>query len=95
MKPIRNADKKSLRVGQPALPDSATMTKEELDERRKTVERLKTLTKRVEEGEEEAMPALRELLDESPDLAWRLADFARAAETVLIEELTKGGASHN
>ena len=91
MKPIRSTDKKSLRVGQPAPPDPTTMSEEELDERRKAVERLKTLTKRVEEGEEGAMPALREILDENPDLAWRLADFARAAETVLIGELTKGG----
>ena len=92
MKAIRNADRKSLRVGQPAPPDPATMTEEALDERRKAVERLKTLTKRVEEGEEGAMPALRELLDENPDLAWRLANFARAAENVLIGELiTKGG----
>ena len=91
MKAIRNTDRKSLRVGHPAPPDSATMTEEELDERRKAVERLKTLTKRVEEGEEGAMPALREILDENPDLAWRLADFARAAEDVLIGKLTKGG----
>ena len=91
MKVIRNTDRKSLRVGHPATPDPATMTEEELDERRKAIERLKTLTKRVEEGEEGAMPALRELLDESPDLAWRLADFARAAENVLIGELTKRG----
>ena len=91
MKAIRNADRKSLRVGNPAPPNPATMTEEELDERRKAVERLKTLTKRVEEGEEGAMPALRELLDENPDLAWRLADLAKAAENVLIGELTKRG----
>jgi len=91
VKAIRNIDRKNLRVGHPAPPDPTTMSEEELDERRKAIERLKTLTKRVEEGEEGAMPALRELLDESPDLAWRLADFARAAENVLIGELTKGG----
>ena len=40
------------------------------------------------------MPALRELLDENPDLAWRLADLARAAENVLIGELTTKGVEH-
>jgi len=91
VKATRSADKKSLRVGQAAPFNPTTMTEEELAERRKAVERLKTLTKRVEEGEKGAMPALRELLDENPDLAWRLADLARAAENVLIGELTKRG----
>jgi hypothetical protein len=68
VKAIRNTERKSLQVGHPATPDPTTMSEEQLAERRKTVERLKTLTKRVEEGEEGAMPALRELLDENPDL---------------------------
>jgi hypothetical protein len=95
VKPVRSAPKKkSLRVGRPAPPDPTTVTKEDLDERRKTIERLGDLTERVEEGEEGeegAMPALRGLLDENPDLVWRLGDVARAAENVLLRELTNKG----
>ena len=91
MKPIRSAPRKRLRVGQPVPPAPTTMTQEELDERRKTLERLQHLTKRVEEGEEGAMPALRGFLDENPNLVWCLADVARAAENVLLGELTNKG----
>jgi len=92
VKPISSAPKKkSLRVGQPGPPDLATTTKEDLDERRETIERLRNLTERVEEGEERAMPALRGLLDENPDLVWRLGDVAIAAENVLLGELTNKG----
>jgi hypothetical protein len=83
--------KKSLRVEQPAPPDLATITKEDLDGRRNTIERLGNLTERVEEGEEGAMPALRGFLDENPDLVRRLGDVARAAENVLLGELTNNG----
>jgi hypothetical protein len=76
-------------VGCPEPPDLAAMSKEEQNERREIVSRLDKLTKRVEEGEEGAMPALREILKENPDLAWRLANFARAAENVLLKELAR------
>jgi hypothetical protein len=45
VKAIKSAHKESLRVGQPASPDPDMMTKGELDERRKTVERLQDLTR--------------------------------------------------
>ncbi len=65
------------------------MTKEEQNERRKIVRRLDELTKKAEEGEEGAMPALREILEENPDLAWRLGNFARATENFLLKELSR------
>jgi hypothetical protein len=81
--------KKNLPVGCPAAPNLAAMTKEEQNERREIVRRLDELAKKVEEGEEGAMPALRKILEENPDLAWRLANFARAAENVLLKQLTR------
>ncbi len=76
-------------VGCPEPPDLAAMSKEEQNERREIVSRLDELTKRAEEGKEGAMPALREILEENPDLAWRLANFARAAENIVLKELTR------
>ena len=86
------AAKKSLPVGHPAPPNLAAMTKEEQDERREIVKRLDELTKKAEEDEEGAMTALREMLDDNPDLAWRLADFARIAENLLLKQLTRSAA---
>lgn len=48
------------------------------------------LTKRAEKGEKGAMPALRKVLDENPDLVWHLGDFARISETVLMKKLSRG-----
>jgi hypothetical protein len=81
--------KKDLPVGHPILPDQEAMTEEQKEERKAVVERLGDLTKKAEKGEKGAMPALRALLDEHPDLAWQLGDFARMAEKVLLRELCK------
>jgi len=67
------------------------MTEEERATRRDTVKRLKELVNKAQKGDKKAVPAIRQILQQSPDLAWRLADFARAAENVLIGELIKGG----
>ena len=63
-------------VGSSQEPDLAAMTKEERDARRDTVERLSELFKQAEKGNEEAVPEIRKILHESPDLAWRFMDFA-------------------
>ncbi len=76
-------------VGCPAPPDLATMTKEQLEERRQTVTRLRDLTSRAEKGDGEAVPAIREILDTSPDLAWLLVNIAKVAEHALLEKITR------
>jgi hypothetical protein len=76
-------------VGCPQAPDLSAMTKEELDTRRDTVGRLKDLFKKAEKGNRKAVPEIREILKESPDLAWRFMDFATLAEWRFIENMTK------
>lgn len=70
-------------------PDLAAMSKEEIEERRETVARLQDLTKKAEKGNKKAVPAIRKILDESPDLAWRLADLGRIAERLLMQKMTR------
>ena len=78
-------------VGCPTPPDLAAMSEEEIEERRKTVSELRELTRKAEEGDKKAIPALRKIFDGSPDLAWRLMDLARIAEHSYIQKLSKDG----
>jgi hypothetical protein len=70
-------------------PDRSTMTKEETEARRDTVGRLDELVKKAEKGNKKAVPEIREILKGSPELAWRLLNFATLAEHQFIERLTK------
>ena len=76
-------------VGCPKRLDLSTMSKEEIEERRKTVSKLRELVLKVEEGDKKVVPALRKILDESPDLAWMLMDLARIAEHGFIQNMSK------
>jgi len=76
-------------VGSPPDPNLSDMTKEELDTRRDTIERLRDLFNKAEKGNRKAVPEIREILKESPDLAWRFMDFATLAERRFIENMTK------
>jgi len=76
-------------VGCPPDPDLSAMTKEELDTRRETVERLRGLVKKAEKGDKKAVPEIREILQQNPDLAWRFTNVGRVAEWSLIEKVTK------
>ena len=89
MKAISSANRKDLPVGHPIPLNQEAITEEQEEEREEVVRRLKELTKKAEKGEEGAMPALRGLSDEHPDLAWQLGEFARLAESVLLRELCK------
>jgi len=64
------------------------MGKAELQERRETIVRLRDLIGEADSGGEEAVPAIREILDETPDLAWRLSNLGTMAERLLVNELT-------
>jgi hypothetical protein len=69
----------------------STMSSGELEASEKTVEKLHDLLRLAEKGEEDAVPEIRQILDEHPDLAWRFVDVAHAAEDALIEGMTKEG----
>ena len=62
------------------------MSEDEVQERREIVARLHELTKRAEKGDRKVIPELREILDGSPDLAWRLVDLGKTAERLLIDK---------
>jgi hypothetical protein len=64
------------------------MSKAEIEQRRETLTRLRDLLKQTEKGDEKAVPAIREILDETSDLAWRSRNIGKMAERLLINELT-------
>jgi hypothetical protein len=90
--PRNNLDKWQSAGDSPA-PDNnmSTMSSGELEASEKTVEKLHDLLRLAEKGEEDAVPEIRQILDEHPDLAWRFVDVAHAAEDALIEGMTKEG----
>ncbi len=49
-------------------------------DRRQVIKELKALMVRAHEGDEGALPKLREILDEAPSLARKLLDPAKVAE---------------
>ena len=66
------------------------MDEGEIQERKATVEKLRTLMEKAKGGDEQAAFDLRKVLDESPDLAWRfIKGPAKMAESALIDEFTK------
>ena len=72
-------------------PELVTTSKEEIEASEKTVEKLHDLLRLAEKGQEDAVPEIRQILNEHPDLAWRFVDVAHIAEDALIEEMTKEG----
>jgi hypothetical protein len=84
-------DKERPMEGSPT-PDLVTTTsKEEIEASRRTVEKLRDLLRLAAKGKEVAVPEIRLILDEHPDLAWRFVHVARIAEDALIEKMTKEG----
>lgn len=75
-------------VGCPPAPDLSAMTNDEVEARRATVGRLRELVKKAEKGTKKAVPEIREILRDSPDLAWRLMDLGRLAEWHFIERMS-------
>jgi hypothetical protein len=69
-------------------PDLAAMGKGELEERKETVARLRDLVGKADKGDDKVVPAIREILDETPDLAWGLRNIGKMAERLLIKEMT-------
>jgi hypothetical protein len=65
------------------------MSGEEIEEPGKTVEKLQNLLHLAEKGEENAVPEIRQILNEHPDLAREFVDLAKVAEDALIEDMTR------
>ena len=77
-------------VGYPGLPNLATMSEDEIEERRATVAKLCDLSDRAQDGDEKAVLEIRKILDSSPDLAWLfIKGPAKMAESALVDEMTK------
>jgi hypothetical protein len=56
-------------IGHPGPPDLAAMSKDEVEERRATVAKLRDLSDRAQGGDKEAALEIRKVLDDTPDLA--------------------------
>ncbi len=76
-------------VGCPPEPNRSAMTKEELETWRDTVGRLRELVKMAEKGTKKAIPEIRKILEESPELAWRYMTLAKLAERLFINKMSK------
>jgi hypothetical protein len=76
-------------LGCPPAPDPSAVTKEELERRRETIDRLRELARKAEKGTKKALPEIREILQGRPELAWRFMEFARLAESRFVEAMTK------
>jgi hypothetical protein len=87
--------KNNLDKWQPAaessVRDLAHISKEEMERPGKTVEKLQDLLRKAEKGQEDAVPEIRQILSEQPDLALRFVDVAHIDEDALIEVMTKEG----
>ena len=90
MNPENSLDKWQPAGGSPA-PGPTAISKEAMEESGKIVERLGDLLGLAEKGDENAVPNIRRILSEHPDLAWHFVDVAQAAEDTLIEEMTREG----
>jgi hypothetical protein len=59
-----------------------------MEESGRTLEKLRGLLGKAEKGDKDAVPEIRQILDERPDLAWQFVDVAQVAEEALIEKMT-------
>lgn len=76
-------------VGCPPDPDTSAMTKEELEKRRDTAERLRELNDKAEKGDRKVVPEIRDILQELPELAWKFVNYGKVAEWHMVERMTK------
>jgi hypothetical protein len=78
-------------AGDSPVPDMSVISRGELEESEKTVENLRDLLRLAKKGQEDAMPKIRQILSEHPDLAWRFVHVAHIAEDILIGKVTREG----
>jgi hypothetical protein len=78
-------------AGDPPAADMSVISRGELEESEKTVKKLRDLLCLAKKGQEDAMPKIRQILSEHPDLAWRFVHLAHMAEDILIGKVTREG----
>jgi hypothetical protein len=89
-KEARNELEAARPVGDPGWPNREAMTEGEIEERRATVAKLRTLIDKAQGGDEQAALDIRKILDGSPDLAWRfIKGPGKLAESALIDTFTR------
>jgi hypothetical protein len=86
--PKNSVDKWQPAEGSPA-PHLANTRKKEGEVPGETIEKLQDLLRLAEKGEENAVPEIRQILNEHPNLAWDFVDLAKVAEDALIENMTR------
>ena len=89
MSPKNSFDDRRQPAGASPATDRATISKREPEEPGKAVAKLRDLLGKAHNGDEDAVPKIRQILSEHPDLARQFADVARIAEDALIEVMTK------
>ena len=78
-----------LAVGRPGGPDTPSMTDDERQAYRETVGKLRDLVEEAEKGKKEAVPEIREILEEHPHLSWKLMDLSRLTEGLFIQKMSR------
>jgi hypothetical protein len=89
--PKNSPNDKRQPAGASPAPGVATMSKGEPEEPGKAVEKLRDLLGKAHQNQEAAVPKIRQILSEHPDLARQFVDVAQVAEDALINMMTKEG----
>ena len=87
MSPKNNLDKRQPAGDSPAA-DMSAISRGELEESEKAVEKLRDLLSLAKKDQENAMPKIRQILSEHPDLAQRFMHLGRMGEDILIWRMT-------
>ena len=75
-------------AGDPPAADMSAISRGELEESEKAVEKLRDLLSLAKKDQENAMPKIRQILSEHPDLAQRFMHLGRMGEDILIWRMT-------
>jgi hypothetical protein len=82
---VNAKDRKEYRpLGCPQPRELGAMGEEEREERRLTIKKLRELVEKADKGDGEAASGVREILGESPELAWDCLDLAWETQERLI-----------
>ena len=87
MSPKNNPDTRQP-AGDPPAADMSAISRGELEESEKAVEKLRDLLRLAKKDQEDAMPKIRQILSEHPDLAQRVMHLGRMGEDILIGKMT-------